>query len=387
MNFDWTKEEQHKLEEIKEVFDPKALSALQPLQEASLEENRKIIKRFLKKLAPTGYLKLEMGPQRRDQTMTLLAAQQQVATADNSLFVAVEVTARLFGTLIRSHGSERLKEKLLPRLERGQLIGALAMSEPPLEEQTETTERSPNRWQTRATVHKNRYLLNGSKSLVTNAPIADWLAVVGMVEQRPAVFVISSQTRGLTIGPRLRTLGYQGLCVSAIELNDVKVDNVHMLGPFTDDEPLNFLISINDLLLAMASIGLMGRSLAHAKRHAHNHRSGGKPIYAYQEVRFKLAEMLTLYQAAELLVYRAGWFHRVSDREAETLIRAAKVFCAEACETVTSICMQILASQGYLWGNPVEQGYRDAKYAGLASTTTERARMSIADDLLQRYRK
>ena len=67
------------------------------------------------------------------------------------------------------------------------------------------------------------------------------------------------------------------------------------------------------------------------------------------------------------------------------MVRCAKVFAAEASEKVASMAMQIMAGQGYLSGNIMERGYRDAKYAAVAGTTSERARMAIADDLLKRY--
>jgi alkylation response protein AidB-like acyl-CoA dehydrogenase len=109
----------------------------------------------------------------------------------------------------------------------------------------------------------------------------------------------------------------------------------------------------------------------------------------YQEVRFSLAEMLALVQTAQLAVHRAGWLVADGDgpdaREADAMVRVAKVFCAESAEEVARAAMQVLAGRGFLSGNPVEQAYRDAKFAALAGTTSGVARMQIADDLLERY--
>jgi len=132
-------------------------------------------------------------------------------------------------------------------------------------------------------------------------------------------------------------------------------------------------------------VGLMQRTTAAAKQYSGSHERAGKPILAHQEIRFRLAEMLTMTQAAQLLTYRAGWMYANEEPETASLVRCAKVFASEASEKVANLAMQIMAGQGYVWGNEVERGYREAKYAALAGTTSEIARMAIADDLLSRY--
>jgi len=138
-----------------------------------------------------------------------------------------------------------------------------------------------------------------------------------------------------------------------------------------------------DQVLTAASLGLMRRSFDAALKYAKAHRSGGKPIIAYQEVGFKLAEMLTLFQTAQLLAYRAAWMSESENREADVLAHSAKVFCAESAEKITSEALQILGGKGYVRGNPVEAGYRDAKYIQIAGTSTEISRMKIGDWVLE----
>ncbi|MFH1090325.1 MAG: acyl-CoA dehydrogenase family protein, partial [Pseudomonadota bacterium] len=158
-----------------------------------------------------------------------------------------------------------------------------------------------------------------------------------------------------------------------------------VLGPFDDQPPLKFLRLVQDLVLSVASLGVIRRAHEAAHNHARSYHRGPRPIFAHQEVRFKLADTFTLYQTAQLLCYRAGWFYATGRREAEVLIGCAKVFAAEASEKAAGMAMQILAGQGYVSGNAVERGYREAKYAALAGTTSELARMAIADDILRRY--
>jgi alkylation response protein AidB-like acyl-CoA dehydrogenase len=127
----------------------------------------------------------------------------------------------------------------------------------------------------------------------------------------------------------------------------------------------------------------MKQSLDAAAEYAKTHESGGKPIIAYQEVGFKLAEMFTLYQTSQLLAYRAAWLNDINDREAGVVANCAKVFCGESAEKIASEALQILGISGYTSDNPAEEGFRNAKYMQIAGTSTEISRMKIADGVLR----
>jgi alkylation response protein AidB-like acyl-CoA dehydrogenase len=308
-----------------------------------------------------------------------MGAQKELARISGSLFVAAETSARLFGGLVAGWGAPGPQGEILGPLKEGRCIGAVAVSEP------EEAELAPGGFSTAARADGADYVVSGKKSFVTNAPIADWLAVAGAVGDRPAVFLVRQGSPGLSVGPRIPTLGYAGLAVAAVELREARVPRTHVLGPFADGLPLSFLRLAGDLVLTTASVGLIHRTFAAARDHAKAHRRGGRPIFERQEIRFKLAEMLTMAQAAEWLALRAGFFFAESSPEAATMVNCAKVFAAESAERVASMAMQILAGQGYVTGNVVERGYREAKFASVAGTTSEVARMAIADDLLARY--
>jgi len=230
------------------------------------------------------------------------------------------------------------------------------------------------------------YLVNGRKSFVTNGPIADYIAVFGSVDGQTAIFLVEPDFPGVVIGPRIRTLGFDGLAVASMELNDVRIPQNRVLGPFDDNAPLELLRTMEDMVLAIGSVGLMETTVRAALAYARSHQRGGKAIFGHQEIRFKLAEMLTMSQSSRLLAHRAGWLLSVSDPDALAVVRCAKVFAAESSEKVASMAMQIMAGQGYCRGNVIERGYREAKYAAIAGTTSEVARMAIADDLLERYK-
>ena len=129
---------------------------------------------------------------------------------------------------------------------------------------------------------------------------------------------------------------------------------------------------------------MMSSSVTAATDYAKTHQSGGKPVIAYQEVGFKLSEMLTLYQTAQLYAYRAAWIADDDPKAADVLTLCAKVFCTEAAETVAGKALQILSAAGYRSGSPAEQAYRCAKYGQIAGISTEIARVKIGDAALGR---
>jgi alkylation response protein AidB-like acyl-CoA dehydrogenase len=378
MNFDWTEKEKENKKAISELFDEAALKSLAEMDEMDLYEIRALIKENLGRLEKTGYLKLAVGPERRSESVALMAAQEVLSGASSSLFMAVESSVRLFGGLAAGWGNPYAVKAILEPVLDGKLIGAAAFSEAGGAEPSEGMK-------TTAEKKGDSYVLSGFKNYATNGPIADFFAVAGLLEKKPAVFLVKTDWEGVSLGPRLKTMGYRGLAACSLELRDVVVPRDFVLGPFENTQAWDFAVNVQDIALTVASLGIMSCALNTANAHARNYHRGKKPIYAHQEIRFKISEMFTLYETAKLVTYRAGWFFATSDKESDVMIRCAKVFAAEATEQVAGMAMQIMAGQGYVCPNPVEQGYRDAKYAAIAGTSSEISRMKIADALLERY--
>ena len=378
MDFDWQAEESEIKKRVTDIFKAPAQLEMEALEDADLTGIKQITNQYMERLAETGYLGLGLGPGGLPGLMGLILAQEALAGASGSLFLAVEATARLFGGLLAGWGGPKLEKEILEPLKSGSVIAGVAMAEPGGTEPFEG-------WRTTAVKNDKGYSVTGQKSFVTNGPIADWLAVSGAVEGKPAFFLIEPGQEGVVLGPRLNTLGYNGLAASTLALTDVLVPDHLVIGPFDDRAPLDFLSLMQDLILSVASLGVIVRTMNASNLHARSHHRGAKPVFSHQEVRFKLADMFTLYQTAQLLAYRAGWFWSINDREAEALIGCAKVFCAEAAENVAGKAMQVMAGEGYVLGNPVERGFREAKYAPVAGTTSELSRMKIAEDVLKRH--
>jgi len=375
MDFDWTDPEQQLRDAVAAALDASARADAAALEDADLPRLEALTRGLLGRLAAAGYLALDGGPGGGSSAMRLLAGQEEVARLSASLFLAAETSARLFGGLLVGCGRGEEVRQILAAVREGRAIGAVALGDGP-----EGSAGSP----ALARREQRGFALSGAKPYVTNGPLADTIAVAARSEEGTVIALLARGAPGLVVGPRLATLGHAGLAVSSIRLEEARVAAELVLGPFADHTPLERLAAEEDLALALASVGVMERALAAAKSHAAEHRREGKPINRHQEVSFKLAEMLATLQTAQLLVRRAAWLRSVADAEAPTVVRCAKVFAAEAAERVAGSALQILAGAGYLRGNPAEQGYREAKLAALAGTTSERCRMEIAAELLAR---
>ncbi len=373
MNFDMGEEESRVCGRIRELFTGDAAAELMRMETLPVEDVWSATRRWFTLLGEAGYLTSSVEDGRN--SVSLVVNQEQLAALAPALFLSVEVSVRIFGRLVARFGSEDQKNAVLPDLISGKSIGAVALSENSMNIENDALN-------TTGVSSTDGFHVTGSKGHVVNAVIADWIAVAGKIDGREgsAFFLMEKESKGLYMGERLATLGYEGVPISPIELDNCPVPTTHVI--HMDSAALQRVRMWEDQVLTSASLGLMKRSFDIALQYAKTHRSGGKPIIAYQEVGFKLAEMLTLFQTAQLLAYRAAWMSESEDREADVLAHSAKVFCAESAEKVASDAMQILGGKGYVRGNPVEAGYRDAKYLQIAGTSTEISRMKIGDRIL-----
>jgi alkylation response protein AidB-like acyl-CoA dehydrogenase len=374
MDFDFTERQKDIRDRVSAAFDPASKAALIELEGGDDGLIQSVVLRWMKVLGQTGYLAI--GLENGKDSTELLAAQESLAAISPSLFLSVETSVRMFGRLVAVYGTPDQRAEFLPAVKEGNLVGAVALSEGGM-----SIENNP--LVTMGRMVGGGFVVSGSKGYVVNGPIADWVAVAGMEEERIAFFLIQKGSEGLSTGERLGTLGYRGVATSAISLDDCPLPVGYIIGPFEEREPLGRIRSSEYGILTAGSLGLMQRCYDIAVPYAKSHESGGRPIIHYQEVGFKLAEMLTLMQTAQLLAYRAAWMAEVGDGEAPVLAHCAKVFCTEAAEAVASSALQILGGQGYLRGNLAEEGYRNAKYLQIAGTSTEISRMKIGDWVLE----
>lgn len=302
----------------------------------------------------------------------MMKAMETAASACPSLFLAMEMASKIPANLISEYGNEAQKSKYLEDLLTGKTIGAVALSEDAM-----NIENEP--FKTRGIQTGNQVEVTGKKSFVINAGIAGLFAVAGIMNDKPAVFLIEKGTPGLIVLDAHPTMGYEDIGISGVEIAHCTISEDQVLRPAQDGQFPDTLRLRENLVLIGASLGHMKNCFEQSKAYSHTHITGGKPLIAYQLPAFKIAEILTLYQSAQLLAYRVAWMAEEKDRETRVVALCAKVFCTEACEKAASLALSVVGGEAYKTGNPIESAYRAAKFAEIAGTSCEIARVKIGD--------
>lgn len=374
MNYDFTEAELTFFDDIDSQIKALGDPALLETRDPSGKEAQ--IRRVLESLAKTPYLELGLQPvEGLNGQLTLMGGMEVLAGISPSAYLAAEASTRLFGRAIAQWASPDQKQRYLDPLIKGEATGALALSETSMNIENEPLATTGEK-------QGDSVIVNGSKQYVINAPIADRIAAAGVCEGRFALFVIERQNPGLEIDPPLDTMGYRGAPISNVALHGCKISEEQVIFPEANlNMPVILRMWENQVLLG-ASLGIAKTAFDTARDYAKSHKSGGKPIIAYQEVGFKLAEMLTMLQTAQLLAYRTAWSADTMPDGAEELMLCAKVFCTESAEQICSEALKILGGNGYISGNRAEQAYRCAKFGQIAGTSTEIARVKIGDAAL-----
>ncbi len=307
-------------------------------------------------------------------------AVEQLARANAALWNVIGGSAGLCGTAIHLGGPDALRRRYLPDLLRAKCIGAYALSEPGAGSDAASLRTSARR-------DGDAYVLEGTKTFITNAPIADLFVVFATMDRAAGAkgvtaFVVERGTAGLEVGPKESKMGLRGSTTAQLSFSEARVPADRRIG----EEGEGFAIALRTLDvgrigLAAHSVGaaqaLLDASVAQAKTRA----QFGRPIAANQAIQWMIADGATEIHAARLMVYdaasRADRGERVSDRAA-----MAKLFATEALGRVADAALQIHGGMGYLKGHWIERAYRDARITRIYEGTSEIQRVVVAAGLL-----
>ncbi|MBW1987973.1 MAG: acyl-CoA dehydrogenase [Deltaproteobacteria bacterium] len=370
MNYDFTEQELLFVGGVEKAAEslPKAPASGRTFSAAEIKD-------ALAALAKADYLSVETGKAGKASAIPLMAAMEALSAAAPDLYLSVEMSTRVFGGLLAAHGTGAAKEKVLKPLLAGELLGAVAMSE-----QAMNVENDP--FITQGSEEGGAVVVNGAKNWVINASAADVVAVAGGMGDKAAFFLVPAGAPGLTISEPLPSLGFDKTPISSLTLENVKVDKNMVLGPFDAKAILAEVKAFEDQVLCGAALGAMKAAFSAAKDYAKTHKSGGKPVVAYQMVGFKLSEMLTMYQTSQLLAYRAVWLAEKKDKTAAEVLFCAKVFGSDSAEKVAGGALEVLSGAGYVGENVAQDAYRNAKWTQIAGTSNEIARVKLGDGAL-----
>src|SRR5579875_224750 len=309
--------------------------------------------------------------------LALNIAIEEIAKVDASC--AVMLMVQDLGTLpIRLFGSPQLKERLLPGCARGELAPAFALSEP-------EAGSDPASMKTTAVRRGSEWVINGTKNWITNLGVADFYVVFAKTSEEPrrfTAFVVEADRPGVTIGKLEHKLGIRGSPTGQPIFEEVHVPEENVIGEVGQGLPIALATLERTRLGAAAqAVGIAQGAADYALRYAKERHQFGRPIFEFQAIQFKLAEMFTCTAAARELLYKACALAERRDPLAARYASMAKVFCSDAAMWVTVEAVQVLGGYVYVKDYPVERMMRDAKITQIYEGTNEIQRLVIARTL------
>ncbi len=337
----------------------------------------------IKKMGEMGFMGVEVPEQYGGPGMDTLAyvlALEEICKADASHGTIMSVNNSLFCHGLNKFGTEEIKQKYLRAVASGEAVGAYSLTEP-------MSGSDAGNMRSRAVREGDHYVLNGRKSWVTSAPVAEYIVVFTMTEPEKkhrgiTAFLIESNKPGFQQGKKEPKLGIRASATSEIVFEDYKVPVENRLG----EEGEGFKIAMNVLDAGRIGIAAQGLGIAEAAYEASlsystEREAFGQKIGEFQGISFKLADMKTRIEAARLLTYNAAVAKENSKKTGEryTLEASmAKLFASETAMFVAHAALQIHGGMGYSKELPIERYFRDAKITEIYEGTSEIQRLVIS---------
>jgi alkylation response protein AidB-like acyl-CoA dehydrogenase len=296
--------------------------------------------------------------------------------------IALSIAAHngLCSSHIAMFGSDAQKTQFLPRLVRGEVLGAWGLTEA-------GAGSDAAGMRTTAVRQGDCWTLNGSKNFITHGSIGGVMVVIAITDRSKghrgiSAFVAEHGTPGMTAGKKENKLGMRASDTSEVIFQDCRIPAGNLLG--REGEGFINTLQVLDagrIGIAALSVGLAQGAFEAARRYALERRQFGQAIAAFQAIQWKLADNATRIEAARLLTYRAAY---LKDRGERTTRESsmAKLFASEIAVKAADDCVQIHGGYGFVKDYPAEKYFRDVKLLTIGEGTSEIQRLVIARQLL-----
>ena len=287
------------------------------------------------------------------------------------------------------NANDTLRQRYLPGLCSGKLIGALGLTEPG------AGSDALGSMATTATPDGGDFLLNGRKIYITNGPVADVLLVYAKTDKHKgakgiSAFIVEKGMPGFSVAQKLEKMGFRGSQTGELVFDNCRVPASNMVG--LQDEGVKVVMSGLDLERAMVSpicLGIAERALELSLDYARSRIQFGKPISDFQMIRAKLADMYVWVESMRIFTYQAlraandleiggggrGSIHKIS--------AASVMFAADTMNKVLNEAVQIHGGSGYIWDSEINRLYRAIKLLEIGAGTTEVRKIIISEEMLR----
>ena len=373
--------------EIKRAVREFCEKEFKPELALELDQKEEFPMELYRKAASLGFVGIAIPEQYGGQGYGYLEAclvVEEMCRADSSLGLATMIGS--FGSeLILAYGTEEQKEKYIPRVASGEYISAAAFTEP-------GRGSDLTKMDTTAIKYGDEWRINGTKTFITNAPIADFIIVLCQTDTRvrptyrgQTLFVVDKGVPGLEVTKQKNKLGIRCTATGEVSLRDVKVSDANIVGQLNRGfyHSLEFFDRSRTIVAAQA-VGTAQGAFEIALRYAKTREAFGQPIIQFEEIGCRLAEIATKIEAARLLTYKAASLIDKGQMD-PMLTSMAKLYASRVAVEATDAAIQTLGGYGYMGEYRVEKYFRDAKITEIYEGTSEIQKLTILKYLLQKY--
>jgi len=310
-----------------------------------------------------------------------VTAIEELSILDPSIGLSMAAHNSLCTGHILQFGSEDQKKKWLPKLVTAEWIGAWGLTE-------HNTGSDAGAMSTTAKKDGEYWVLNGSKNFITHAISGNIAVVIARTGKKGdshgmTAFVIEKGTEGFTSGKKEDKLGMRASETAELIFDNCRVHESNILGDVGD----GFVQSMKVLDGGRISIASLGLGIAKgayetAKKYSQEREQFGKPISHFQAIAFKIADMATKIEAAELLIYKAAYLKN-NGKKVTTAGAMAKYFSSEIAVEISADAVQVLGGYGYTKDFPAERYYRDSKLCTIGEGTSEIQKIVISKQIIK----
>ena len=349
-------------------------------QAAAMDEAHAFPRELFRELADLGFFGMRYPEDAGGTGMALTEfclALAEIARGSMSLAAAAAMQSLMGTKFLHMLGNEDIIERLFKPALRGEKIAAICMTEP-------NAGSDLNSIATTAKKTDGGYLLNGQKTWITSAPLADFFTVFAKAgeEKKLTIFLVERSFKGLSVGRQIHKMGVWALPTSEVSFAECFVPDSHRLSREEGDGEGHLRKTLAEIRIITGAMGLgiARAALDEAVRYSSERKQFGKPINRFQAIQLKLAEMATELEAATHLVHYAAWL-RDANLPHHQQAAMAKLFASETAATICDKAARVLASYGYAMEYPVQRYLRDVRFLLIGGGTSEILKLIVAKEL------
>lgn len=339
-----------------------------------------------KELGEMGFLGIMFPEEYEGSNLTILdyaIIVEEISKADPSMGLTVASHNGLCTNHIYTFSNDDLKKKYVPDLASGRKLGAWGLTE-------SVSGSDAASMATTAVKDGNYYILNGSKSFITQGGVGQTAVVTAVTDKSKgsrgiSAFIVEKGFEGFSVGKKENKLGMRSSDTCELIFDNCKVPVENLIGK--EGEGFKQCMQILDggrISIAALSVGIAQAALDHSVKYAKQRKQFGKSLAEFQGIQFKIADMATEVEAARLLTYKAAVM-RDEGKDFKFAASLAKYFASEIATKATNEAIQIHGGYGFIKEFPVEKLYRDVKLTTIGEGTSEVQKMIMARALVEMY--